>query len=250
MSPDDVLAVPNPSWSRFTLTNPAALSLPDEVVFGPAIPGESDLKLIGDVEGRRILDLGCGAGHNAVRLAQAGAKVIAVDPDPRQLAYAREAAERAEVRIELHQAELHELAFLRADGVDVALSIYSLAAVSDLARVLRQVHRVLRQEAPLVLALPHPAITMVGPGAPDPLRVRRSWTDTTPVDWTTTGGVRGTDHPRTLSTVFATLSRNNYRVDALLEPAADEARSTPEAWADVLRWLPPTLVMRARKQGI
>lgn len=249
MVTNDVLAVPNPTWARFTLAKPAADALPDEVVYGSAIPGEADLKLIGDVDGKRVLDLGCGAGHNAVRLAQAGAKVIAVEPDLTQLAAAREAAERADVKVELHHAALHELAFLRADGVDVALSAYALAGVPDLARVLRQVHRVLRQEAPLVLSLPHPALELVGAGAPDPLRVRRSWFDDAPRPWQA-GTVSGVDHPRTVSNVFATLSRNNYRVDALLEPPAEPARATAANWADVLRWVPPTLLIRARKQGI
>ncbi|HSG50339.1 MAG TPA: methyltransferase domain-containing protein, partial [Longimicrobiales bacterium] len=39
--------------------------------------------------GRRVLDLGCGAGRNAVALARAGARVIAVDEDAEQVGAAR-----------------------------------------------------------------------------------------------------------------------------------------------------------------
>ena len=84
------------------------------------------------------------------------------------------------MKVELHHGDLHELAWLRADGIDMALSAYGLASVTDLPRVLRQVHRVLRQEAPLVLSLPHPAIEMVAAGAADPLRIRRTWFDHSP----------------------------------------------------------------------
>ena len=70
------------------------------------------------------------------------------------------------MKVELHHGDLHELAWLRADGIDMALSAYGLATVTDLPRVLRQVHRVLRQEAPLVLSLPHPAIEMVAAARP------------------------------------------------------------------------------------
>lgn len=249
MTNADLLAMPTPDWARFTLARTGADDLPDDVVYGACIPTEGELKLIGDVAGRRVLDLGCGAGHNAVRLASAGAKVIAVDPSAEQLEQARAAAETAGVKVELHQADLHELAFIRADGVDVALSAYALAGVADLARVLRQVHRVLRQEAPLVLSLPHPALELVGPGAPDPLRIRRPWFDAEPRPWES-GQVSGTDHPRTIANVFTTLSRNNYRVDSLLEPQADPGRRPAGGWADVLRWVPPTLIVRARKQGV
>ncbi len=249
MSTNDVLAMPSPAWARFTLATPEADDLPDDVVYGSAIPGESDLKLIGDVEGKRILELGCGAGHNAIRLALAGAKVIAIEPDPVQVAHARDAAERADVKVELHHAELHELAFLRGEGIDAAISAYAMAGVPDFARVLRQVHRVLRQEAPLVISLPHPAFEVVLAPAPDPLRIRRSWFADEPRQWRA-GNATGVDYPRTLSNVFATLTRNNYRVDTVLEPPAEQRRAAGARWADVLRWLPPTLILRSRKQGI
>ncbi len=201
---DNAFAVPAPTWERFTLAAPAADALPDDIVFGGGIPGESELRLLGDLDGRRVLELGCGAGHNAIRMALAGAKVIAVDGSADQIARARAAADAAEVKIELHQGDVHELAWLRADGIDVALSAYGLTKVPDLPRVLRQVHRVLRQEAPLVLSLPHPAIEMVHPSAAEPLRIRRSWFD----------------QPHSIAEVFTAMTRNNYRVDVMAEPPA------------------------------
>jgi ubiquinone/menaquinone biosynthesis C-methylase UbiE len=167
-------------------------------------------------------------------MAKAGAKVIAVDPSAEQVALARAAAEAAEVKVELHQGELADLAFLRADGIDVALSAYGLAGVPDLARVVRQIHRVLRQEAPLILSLPHPAIEMVHPSAAEPLRVRRSWFD----------------QLHSVAEVFTTLTRNNYRVDVMAEPPAEMGRPPATSWADVLRYVPPTMIMRGRKQGL
>lgn len=231
---DDAFAMPTPAWERFTLNSPAANDLPDDIVFGTGIPGESELRLIGDLDGRRVLELGCGAGHNAIRMALAGAKVIAVDPSPEQIARARAAAEAAEVKVELHQGEIADLAFLRADGIDLALSAYGFAEVADLPRVVRQVHRVLRQEAPLVISLPHPAIEMVHPSAAEPLRIRRSWFD----------------QRHSVAEVFTVLTRNNYRVDVMAEPMAEMGRPPASSWADVLRYVPPTLIMRGRKQGL
>jgi SAM-dependent methyltransferase len=244
----DVLAVPAPNWTRFTLAHPAAAELPDDIVFGACIPTESELKLIGDMSGKRVLELGCGAGHNAIRLARAGAKVIAIDASADQLALARAAAEEADVKVELHHGDLHELAWLRADGIDMALSAYGLASVTDLPRVLRQVHRVLRQEAALVLSLPHPALEMVAAGAADPLRIRRTWFDHSPRPWTAQGAT-GTDHPRTIAEVFTALTRNNYRVDTIAEPEASHDRGPASSFADVMRWIPPTVIIRGRKQG-
>ena len=45
----------------------------------------------------------------------------------------------------------------------VAISVMALGSVDDLARVFRQVHRVLKPEAPLVCSVTHPAFAMIDP---------------------------------------------------------------------------------------
>jgi SAM-dependent methyltransferase len=235
------------TWHRHT-TAEASTSEPGAVVtYGTALPTEAELKLLGTVEGARILDLGCGVGRNAVVLAQQGAKVLAVDPSAEVLAAARERAEAADVRVELHQAGLAELAFLRSDSIDAAISVMALASVDDLARVFRQVHRVLKPEAPLVLSVPHPAFAMLDPTGADPLRVVRAYDDPAPRRWELDGR-EVVDVPRTFSELFTTLQRANFRVDQVIEPTAAASDRDP-AIADAMRSVPGTLVLRARKQG-
>jgi SAM-dependent methyltransferase len=238
------------SWSRFSLDGPAGARLtPDAVRFGPGLPHEDALKLLGYVDGRRVLELGCGSGSTAVALARAGAKVIAVDESADALADARDVAGRHGVRVEAHQASLAELAFVRAETVDAALSIYGLAAVADIDRVFRQVHRVLRQERPFVFSLPHPAFNLLGPDDAE-LRVRRRWWDPRPVAWSSARPDAEPDIPRTLSGLFTSLGRANFRVDAVLEPVPDQATCPPELWCEAMNWVPPTLIIRARKEGL
>ena len=239
-----------PNWHRFTAAAPAGTELPTDVaVYGADIPTEPALRLVGNVEGKRILDLGCGAGHASVAFARQGAKVIAVDPSVVQIDAARRAAEAAGVRIELEHAELAELAFVRADAIDVVFSAFALAEVADLDRVFRQVHRVLRPECQLVLSLPHPAFTMFEPTADVPLNLRRRYHDPTPMTW-----LRGdddvVDHPRTISEVFTSLTRANFRVDAVLEPEVAEDAPRGQHWADLMACVPATVIFRARKLGI
>ncbi|MGQ0831058.1 MAG: class I SAM-dependent methyltransferase [Microthrixaceae bacterium] len=226
---------------RFTLAAPAGQSLPTDVVsYGHDIPREDTLKLLGHVEGKRILDLGCGAGHNSIALARHGAKVIAVDESSDQVAVARAAAEQAGVKVELHHAPLAELAFIRADTIDGVVSAYGLTAVADLDRVFRQVDRVLRPEHHFVLSLPHPAFGMIDADDPE-RRVNRSYWDD--------GGAGGAS-TRTISSLFTGLGRANFRVDAVLEPQPNVAGPHGSGWVDSMRYLPATLIVRARKQGI
>ncbi|MEZ5137655.1 MAG: class I SAM-dependent methyltransferase [Acidimicrobiales bacterium] len=174
-------------------------------------------------------------------------RCCAVDPSAEVLGRARERAEAADVRVELHQAGLAELAFLRSDSIDAALSVMALASVDDLARVFRQVHRVLKPEAPLAISMPHPAFALLDPTASDPLRV---------VGPTTTLRRRGSwmgdvvDHPRTFADLFTTTAagqlprRPGDRADGPGHRCRNGAGQ-----ADLMRSVPATLLLRARKQG-
>lgn len=235
-------------WHRYTTARQQPGDGSGVVVYGAEVPNEAELKLLGTVEGKRILDLGCGTGRNAVVLAQQGAKVIGVDGSTDRLAAARERAEAASVRVELHQGELAELAFLRSDSIDAALCVMELASVDDLARVFRQVHRVLKPEAALVASFPHPAFAMIDPTATDPLRIVRSYDDATPRTWELDGR-DVVDHPRTFAALFTTFQRANFRIDHLSEPTAGSGAARSETYAEVMRTVPATLLLRARKQG-
>jgi SAM-dependent methyltransferase len=217
----------------------------DVLQYGPGLPPESELKLLGHVDGRRILDLGCGAGAGAVALAKAGARVIAVDEDVANVGTARDNAQREGVRVETHHGPLPELAFVRADTIDAAVSVYGLAAADDLDRIFRQVHRVLKPERPFVFSLPHPAFTLLDPDGGEPV-LRRTWWDSSPVAWSVAADGAEPDRARTLSGLFASLGRANFRVDALAEPEPDRA-AAGDGWSDAMRWVPPTLIVRARK---
>ena len=218
----------------------AATSPPTSSPTGPTSPREDTLKLLGHVEGKRVLDLGCGAGHNAIALARQGAKVIGVDESSDQVAEARAACEREGVKVELHHAPLAELAFIRADTIDAVLSVWGLAPVDDIDRVFRQVDRVLRPEHPLVLSMPHPAFAMVDPDDPE-RRVQRSYWDP--------AATRRRRVPRTIHQLFTALGRANFRVDTVLEPEPAASGPRSAAWHDHMRFVPATLILRARKQG-
>lgn len=233
---------------RFSVASPAGNDLPTDVVsYGADVAREDALKLLGSVEGKRMLDLGCGTGHNAIALAKQGAKVIGVDESSDQIADARAACERAGVRVELHHAPLAELAFLRADTIDGAISAFGLTPVEDIDRVFRQVHRVLRPEMALVLSLPHPAFAVIDPDDPE-RRVQRSYWEVAPLP----GGEpdRPADLPRTISQLFTSLSRANFRVDTVLEPEPPARGPRSQGWSEAMSLLPATLIVRARKLGI
>lgn len=52
----------------------------DDVHYGLCIPGEHELALLPDVDGRRALDVGCGGGENCIAISKRGAEVVGLEP--------------------------------------------------------------------------------------------------------------------------------------------------------------------------
>ena len=237
------------AWDRHAAWYQATAAWATDVAtYGADMPTEADLKLLGNLQGKRVLELGCGGAQCSIAFAKQGALAIGVDFSAEQLSFARRLVEREGVKVELHHRDLADLAFIRAATIDAAFSAYAFGYVEDLDRVFRQVHRVLKPEGPLVFSLPHPAYDMIDDEADPPLLIRRSYFDRTPIDYEW-HGVPFTDYRRTISDLYTSLLRANFRVDALLEPEPVERGQRSPFWRDAFRMVPRTLIVRARKVG-
>lgn len=130
------------------------------ISYGSNVADDSELRLCGDIAGKRVIELGASVPPNSVAMALAGAKAIVIDPDPRAIAEVRAAAEEADVRVECHHADLADLGFATSASVDLVLAAHSLGSVDDLPRLLRQVHRVLKPGSSFIIATTHPVAVM------------------------------------------------------------------------------------------
>jgi SAM-dependent methyltransferase len=236
------------AWDRLASV-PEAETGHDSVGYGPEMPSERELRLLGDVKGKRVLDLGCGSGQASIALARQGAHAIALDASARQLARARQLAEADEVRVEWHRSDLADLAFLRADSIDLTFSSHALAEVEDLDRVFRQVHRVLRPGGAFVFSYEHPVALSTGrEGGGEgtlplgSLEVRRSYFERAPLT-VDRDGEPITLYTRTIGDVFAAAGRAGFRIDVILEPE-------PLRSADPGPAIPTSIIWRARKSGV
>src|SRR5215471_17554863 len=105
------------------------------VRYGTGVADDSELRLCGDVAGKRVMELGISSPSNAVALAIAGARAIAVDPSAERIATLRKQAEQAEVTVQCHQSEVADLGFATSASTDLVLASHSLHEVDDIARL-------------------------------------------------------------------------------------------------------------------
>jgi SAM-dependent methyltransferase len=237
------------AWDLFSAEYQKEARIPTNVAhYGPDIGTEADYRLLGDLKGKRVLELGCGAAQCSIAFAKQGATAIGVDSSASQLAHGRRLCEAEDVRVELRQGDLADLAFLRADSIDLVFSAYAFGYVEDLNRVFRQVHRVLKVGAPLVFSLPHPAYSMIDDDSEPGLLVRRSYFDRRPIDFKW-GGFDFSAYHHTFADLYMGLNRASYRVDMIVEPEPVPGAPRGWHWRDAMAYVPRTLIMRARKEG-
>jgi SAM-dependent methyltransferase len=137
-------------------------------VAGDLLAGKSALypehrELVGDVRGKRLLDLGCGAGMELLEWARLGATVTGVDNSPRQIAAARRAAEQLGLECTLVVADLLRLPeeLLRGE-FDVVFSSWVTAWIGDLGVWFGSAARALKPGGVFVLTGGHPLSSYFG----------------------------------------------------------------------------------------
>jgi SAM-dependent methyltransferase len=108
--------------------------------------------LLGDVDGRRVLDAGCGTGYLSRQLAARGAVVIGIDASARMVALARAAGPASDVRVD----SCSTLATIADADIDAVVANYVLMDVPDLPATMAAFHRVLRPDGVAVLIFSHP----------------------------------------------------------------------------------------------
>jgi len=150
-------------------------------VWSPERLDEAEVHLLGEVGGRRVVEIGCGAASCARWLATQGAHVVALDLSAAMLRHARQGAERTGVRVPLLQASATALP-LASESMDLACSAFgAVPFVADSAAVMREVARVLRPGGRWVFSVTHPLrwVFADDPG-PGGLVAQTSYFDRTP----------------------------------------------------------------------
>lgn len=107
------------------------------------------LDQIGPARGLRILDVGCGDGVLANRLAQGGARVTGLDASAEMLAAARSRAKAAGVEVDLVEGDAGDLPF-PAGYFDCIVSVATLCFVDDPRQAIREMVRVLQPGGRLI----------------------------------------------------------------------------------------------------
>lgn len=125
------------------------------ISYGNLAPTEDTLQLLGDLHGKRILDIGCGGGQNAIACALGGASVVGLDLSVAQLMAARKLAEAHEVDIEWRVGN-GQLLNAIPGPFDLILTLQLLPYISMPDKLLSNAASLLKAGGKLVASFDHP----------------------------------------------------------------------------------------------
>jgi SAM-dependent methyltransferase len=200
-------------------------------VWCPEGVDEADVRLLGPVTGRRVLEVGCGAAQCARWLTGRGAYAVGLDLSVRQLQHARRLDDETGLSVPVVAGTATALPFPDA-SYDVVFSAFgALQFVSDLDPAVGEVVRVLRPGGRFAFSISHPVRwTMPDDPTAAGLTVTGSYWDRRPyVELDDRGAVTYVEHHRTLGDWVGLLAGHGFRITRLLEPEWPEGHD--RVWA-------------------
>ena len=115
----------------------------DRPAWGTWGTSESKLKVLGGVEGKRLLEFGCGAAQWSITLARMGAHPVGMDLSIRQLEHAKELMARAGVSFPLVNGDAEGTPF-RDESFEVVFCDHGATTFADPYRSIPEAARLLR----------------------------------------------------------------------------------------------------------
>lgn len=214
------------------------------------------MDFVGNVKGKKVIELGCGAAQNSIIFAKKGAIVTALDFSEEQINYGRNLAKKHKVKVNFVVGDLNKLGeYFPKNHFDIAFSSYAFQYVKNLNKLFRDVNKILKKNGLFVFSLDHPVFT-----SGDWVKFRNKqyffidnyfkrrkkfW------DWEFKNGVKAKFYlyHRTLQDFVDALVKNNFSIKRIVEPEPLKARKAAVKSFEYrnLKKVPHTIIFKARK---
>jgi len=187
-------------------------------------------RLLPDLSGKAVLDLGCGYGHNCIDFIEHGAeKVIGIDISKKMLEVAlRESSNEKIEYINMSMTDIASLPY----KFDLVYSSLAFHYIEDFEKLTADIYSLLNDNGCLLFSQEHPIVTAtidgMGHWNKDENGNRISYTFSNYGQegerkhrWICDGVI---NYHRTVGSLITTLAKNGFIIDTVEEP-------TPEEWA-------------------
>jgi ubiquinone/menaquinone biosynthesis C-methylase UbiE len=236
-------------WEDNALDYQEERQIPIEVNYGPGTPNENSLKLLEDINGKDILEIGCGGAQCGVALAKKGANVIGIDISEEQLKYAKKLADENNVNINFLQGDITRLEKIKSNSQDVVFSSYAIMYVDDLTTCFKEVYRVLKDKGIFVFSTHHPFWGIIDK---EKLKINKSYFDMRLEKEPWKKGTFFMYRPQ-ISEIINSLANAGLIIEKVIEPGGKNYEE--DFWKDnyedfkqkAMECIPRTIIFKTRK---
>lgn len=223
------------------------------VRYGNLAPTEDDLGLLGQVQGLRILDIGCGGGQNAVALAKSGASVVGIDSSSAQIAAAERLATEHGVDVVWMVGDAAAVDEGDVGKFDRVLAVQMLQYMDDPAAMIVKAEAMLQPGGALLMSIDHPLRECFYDAELEEFAAFpvRSYVQAHQMHWNFGAGIPMWSQHRPLGQWIEWLSRAGLCVTRVIEADAP-LDVQDELWPEdsplaPLRYLPHTAILVAQR---
>ncbi len=221
--------------------------------YGPWAPNENKLRLLGKVNGKKILEIGCGGGQCSIAFAKQGAICTGVDFSSAQLKHAQDLARKNKVSVKFIKHNIQNLHGFNSK-YDVVFSAFALQYVPNLSKGFEEVARVLKKGGVFVFSFGHPFYDSI---SKESQALKRNYNSSERIEQiASTGGKehKFIMHVHKISDICNSLVQAGLTIEKVLEPLD---LTSEKAWRGgvwdkyypkkLVKKLVPTIIFKARK---
>lgn len=220
--------------------------------YGCLIPTEDELRLFPDLDGKKVLDIGCGSGHSLCWCGEKGARELwGLDLSEKQIENAGKYLLDRGYSPRLYNAPMEEDCGLPKEYFDLVYSIYAIGWTTDLGATLSNVASYLKPGGRFIFSWDHPFMHCVEADG-ERLVVSGAYGKDEAFSYIQRGQPV-TVQNRRLSTYINELAAAGFAVERLVEETDSDTLSRPaefssgyySAWR--AKKLPLSFIIKARK---
>ena len=239
-------------WEASSESYQKESKIPVDIHYGPGAPNEKALKLLGNLKGKKVLEIGCGGAQCGIAMAKKGAKVIGMDISKEQLKFAKNLAEKNKVNIKFYRGDIINLKKIKSNSQDIIFTAWALHYIGNLKKCFKEVKRVLKKNGIFVAALPHPFYDTIDYKT---LKLKRSYFDNGKFEEVYSDKTKKfVAYYQTFSDIINALIDSGLKIQRVVEPDSRK-KHKGDPWyglwqfkLKLMKYFPPTIIFKAVKK--
>lgn len=117
-------------------------------------------QILGNMQGKRILDLACGEGYNSRIMNRLGASVVGIDISDKLIKFAIEQENKDKMGIDYHVLDATNLEIFKDNSFDIVVCFMALMDIEKYQETILEVSRILKIHGHFIFGIPHPCFEL------------------------------------------------------------------------------------------